>query len=151
MLAVNDGNVMAQVNCIYRMWHSSELQNYRSVQTRNIYDQFDLSVLALNEEATIISNIRDREWPPNMETVCQNLHRTTHCDKVILSYYGNDGDVLDSTWNSFMRLYPANGGAMFELNAATADGNPDTNNPDTVSTGVRLHPDWHQYHVDLQL
>ncbi len=106
MTASIEGKEDAQVNCIYRLKHWSESNDFRRVQGKVVGEQFGLAVLALKEEDKFLDAIQSDEWPEHMDTIKENVLRTTLCDDELMVNSGNDGDVLPSIWKCFERLHP---------------------------------------------
>ncbi len=126
MNAMLDGHEQAQVNTIYRVQHWSELNQYRSVQSKVITDQFNLAMLSLKEEKKFLSIIEEEKWPDNMETCRENTLRTTLSDKELMLNNGNDGDVLPSIWSCFKRLYPAKARAIESIVDSSSESEEET-------------------------
>lgn len=116
MSAVANGYEQAQINSLYRIKHWSELHDYKSVNSKTISEQFQLSILALKEEDKFLSAIGEDDWPRNMDTAKENLLCSTVCDKEIQANCGNDDDVLTSLWVCFKRLFPGKARALEEQN-----------------------------------
>ncbi len=106
MSAVADGQEEAQVNCIYRLRHWSECQGFKSVPNKVVVEQFNFSILALNEERKFLELLESDEWPSSMEITRTNVLRTTLCDMELSSNAGNDTDILPLLWESFKRAHP---------------------------------------------
>ncbi len=139
MSAVNDGLAEAQVNCIYRLRHWSESHEYKSVPTKIVVEQYNFSILALSEEKKFLELLGNDDWPPNMETINENVLRTTLCDAELSSNSGNDTDVLPLLWNAFKRIHPgkARGIEMqeegFNQDDSSNNDPPSTTCPETSS------------------
>ena len=108
------------MNTIHRIRHHCELHNYKPVQAKTIAEQFQFAKQAIEEESTFFKAIGDSKWPEHMETVQENLLRTTLCNKELTRNQGNDGDVLPSIWKCFKSLYPAK--ALNIENGESVDG-----------------------------
>lgn len=104
--AIKDGEEEAQVNTIYRVRHWSEDHDFRSVNPETLSTLFNHSKLALDEENKFLSVLGQTHWPANMETIRDNLLRSTTHDEDIAINEGNSTDVLPMLWKSFKRLYP---------------------------------------------
>lgn len=138
--ACGQGKHDAQVNCLHRMRHWSEMHGYKPVQPRTISEQFDLAVLALAEEQKFLDFITEDKWPQNMETVKENLLRTTLLDRELIGNSGNDSDLLPSLWKSFKRLYPGRSRAI-EESANSGANNDEENNGENPDSGELNNPD----------
>ncbi len=121
MNAVLDDLVEEQVNCIHRLRHWCESNNFKSVQTKTVVEQFNFSILSLKEEKKFLDLLGNDEWPPHMETTRENVLRTTLCDTELAMNSGNGNDILPSIWKSFKRLHP--GKAVGIENASIEDSN----------------------------
>lgn len=137
MAAIENNQEDAQVNTIYRIKHWCELHRYKPVQSKVISQQFQLAIWALKEEQKFLNAIDDENWPPNMETARENLLRTTVCDKEIEQNCGNDGDILDSVWKCFSRLFPARARSIEEHENGNGEQSP---TPDTDENPVPPEP-----------
>ncbi len=107
MNAVLDGLEVAQVNCIYRLRHWSESNDFKSAQSKTVVEQFNFSILSLKEEEKFLGIIGRSTWPTHMDTVKENLLRTTLCDMELSMNSGNGNDALPSLWKAFKRVHPA--------------------------------------------
>jgi len=107
MNAVLDGHEEAQINCIYRLKHWCETNDFKPVQSTVVAEQFHFSILSIQEEKKFLELIKRDQWPEHMETVRENVLRTTLCDKELSLNYGNDLDILPTIWRCFKRLHPA--------------------------------------------
>ncbi len=107
MNAVLDGLDLAQVNCIHRLRHWCESNNFKRAQSKTVIEQFNFSILSIKEEEKFLRIIGRDDWPSHMDTVKENLLRTTLCDTELAMNSGNGNDALPSIWRSFKRLHPA--------------------------------------------
>ena len=106
MSATSNGLEVAQVNTIYRLKHWSERHKYRAVQANVVTEQFSLAVSAIKEVDRFLDFIGREETYNSMNSVIDNVLRTTECDDELSSNKGNGPELLPSLWDKFRRLHP---------------------------------------------
>ncbi len=121
MNAVLDEQEDVQVNCIYRLKHWCESNDFKPVQSKVVGEQFNFSILSLKEEQKFLSLIGYEEWPSHMQTIKENLLRTTLCDQELAMNAGNGTDILPSIWKGFKRLHPGEAKGIEEQNTEQTD------------------------------
>lgn len=112
MNAVRGKNERAQVNCIFRLRHWCELNEYRSVRPNVLNDQYRYATLALTEEKKFLDAINASDWPSELTTTRENILRSTVFDNDLEINEANTTDVLPAIWASFKRVFPARAKAL---------------------------------------
>ncbi len=102
----SEHGVDAQVNTLYRLKNLYSMNGYNCIQSDTVTEQYKIAVEALQEERKFLDYLELDSWPKEMDTVRNNLLRTTSMDDEILLNRGNDLSVLDSLRETLQRIDP---------------------------------------------
>ncbi len=139
MNASREGEDVAQENAVHRARHWSELNGFRSVKSSVLNEQFMMAKLSLIEERKFLEFIDEDTWPRHMDTIKENMLRTTICDKELQCNQGNSADILPSLWKCFKRLYPGRARGI-ETDAANDKRTESERSPDNDSSSPPTPP-----------
>jgi len=106
MNAKGDAAVRAQINTLHRAKELFMLNGLKTVQYTAINQQYNIALLAINEEAKFLKYLDSSEWPPQMENIKFNLLRSTLLDGEIEGNAGNEHTVLDSLRKGLLLVSP---------------------------------------------
>lgn len=95
MKASSGGSESAQLITVRRCKYFFERNGYRSIGSENVYEMFQLSLLALKEETKFLTYIKESLWPTEMRIIQSNLLHATIFEKDLIVDARNDDSVLE--------------------------------------------------------
>lgn len=95
-----------QINTLYRLRDISRANKFKASSYKITIEQYECACHALREARKFETLIEGEEWPVGMETVKNNLLRTTKFDAEVASNSGNDTEVLDTLLKQYRKVCP---------------------------------------------
>ncbi len=96
---------LLQINCLHRV-KDVYSETHKTIKSEDLTKQFKYSKMAQNEHDKFLRFIESESWPTEMETLKQNLLRSTILDKELDENNNNEYVILPKLLDAYRRHFP---------------------------------------------
>ena len=95
-----------QVHTLYRLRGISRLNKFKPVSYKDTLQQYEYTCAAMKEARKFEVLHEGQVWPKGMESIKQNLLRSSKFDTDVMENMGNDYNILDALLKQYRKVCP---------------------------------------------